>query len=128
MEMRTLAHTDLKVSRACYGTMTFGKQSDQALSTRLVDCCLDHGINFFDTANMYSAGVAETILGNALKGRRDKVVLASKVKFKMGDGADEEGLSRGAILKAIDLSLSRLQTDYLDLYYQIGRASCRERV
>ena len=97
--------------------MTFGKQSDQALSTRLVDRSIDYGINFFDTANMYSTGVAETILGNALKGRRDKVVLASKVRFKMGDGSDEEGLSRAAILKAIDLSLSRLQTDYLDLYY-----------
>ncbi len=97
--------------------MTFGKQSDQALSTLLVDRCIDHGINFFDTANMYSVGEAETILGNALKGRRDKVVLASKVKFKMGDLPDDEGLSRAAILKAIDLSLSRLQTDYLDLYY-----------
>jgi aryl-alcohol dehydrogenase-like predicted oxidoreductase len=97
--------------------MTFGKQSDQALSTRMVDRLMEHGINFFDTANMYSTGVAETILGNALKGRRDQVVLASKVKFKMGDGPDEEGLSRSAILKAIDLSLSRLKTDYLDLYY-----------
>jgi aryl-alcohol dehydrogenase-like predicted oxidoreductase len=117
METRTLPQTDLTVSRACYGTMTFGKQSDQALSTRLVDQCIDHGVNFFDTANMYSTGVAETMLGNALKGRRDKVVLASKVRFKMGDGPDEEGLSRAAILKAIDLSLTRLQTDYLDLYY-----------
>ncbi|MGA3019048.1 MAG: aldo/keto reductase [Bryobacteraceae bacterium] len=115
--MRTLPHTDLNVSRGCYGTMTFGKQSDQALSTRLVDRLIDQGINFFDTANMYSAGVAETMLGNALKGRRDSVVLASKVRFKMGDGADEEGLARAAILKAIDLSLRRLQTDYLDLYY-----------
>jgi 1-deoxyxylulose-5-phosphate synthase len=117
VDTRTLPHTDLTVSRACYGTMTFGKQSDQTLSTRLVDQCLDHGINFFDTANMYSTGVAETILGNALKGRRDKVVLASKVSFKVGDGPDDEGLSRAAMLKAIDLSLARLQTDYLDLYY-----------
>jgi len=117
MDTRTLPHTGLTVSRACYGTMTFGKQSDQALSTRLVDQCLDHGINFFDTANMYSVGVAETMLGNALQGRRDKVVLASKVRFKVGDEADDEGLSRAAILKAIDLSLARLQTDYLDLYY-----------
>src|ERR1039458_7133248 len=104
METCSLPITDLVVSRGCYGTMTFGKQSDQALSTRLVDGCIDHGINFFDTANMYSTGVAETILGNALKGRRDKVVLASKVRFKMGDGPDEEGLSRGARTKAIDLS------------------------
>ena len=75
METRTLPHTGLTVSRACYGTMTFGKQSDQALSTRLVDRSIDSGIDFFDTANAYSSGVAETILGNALKGRRDRVVL-----------------------------------------------------
>jgi aryl-alcohol dehydrogenase-like predicted oxidoreductase len=117
METRTLPHTELTVSRACYGTMTFGKQSDQALSSRLVDRCIDAGINFFDTANAYSFGVAETILGNTLKGRRDKVVLASKVGFKAGDAPEDEGLSRAAILRAIDLSLARLQTDYLDLYY-----------
>jgi aryl-alcohol dehydrogenase-like predicted oxidoreductase len=117
METRTLPHTDLTVSRACYGTMTFGKQSDQALSSRLVDQCIDGGINFFDTANAYSFGVAETILGNALKGRRDKVVLASKVGFKAGDQPGDIGLSRAAILRSIDLSLARLQTDYLDLYY-----------
>ena len=117
METRTLPHTDLTVSRACYGTMTFGKQSDQALSSRLVDQCIDGCINFFDTANAYSFGVAETILGNALKGRRDKVVLASKVGFKAGDQPGDIGLSRAAILRSIDLSLARLQTDYLDLYY-----------
>jgi aryl-alcohol dehydrogenase-like predicted oxidoreductase len=97
--------------------MTFGKQSDQALSSRLVDQCIDGGINFFDTANAYSFGVAETILGNALNGRRDKVVLASKVGFKAGDQPGDIGLSRAAILRSIDLSLARLQTDYLDLYY-----------
>jgi aryl-alcohol dehydrogenase-like predicted oxidoreductase len=79
--------------------------------------CIDGGINFFDTANAYSFGVAETILGNALKGRRDKVVLASKVGFKAGDQPGDIGLSRAAILRSIDLSLARLQTDYLDLYY-----------
>ena len=117
METRSLPHTDLTVSRACYGTMTFGIQSDQALSTRLVDRCIDAGINFFDTANAYSYGVAETILGNALKGRRDRVVLASKVGFKAGDAPGDTGLKRESILKAIDASLERLQTDYLDLYY-----------
>ncbi len=82
-----------------------------------MECCLDAGINFFDTANVYNRGAAETILGKALKGRRDKVVLASKVRGKMGDAPDDEGLSRAAIRKAIDASLMRLGTDYLDLYY-----------
>src|SRR5580698_8682116 len=102
METRTLPHTDLTVSRACYGTMTFGIQTDQALSTRLVDECLAAGINFFDTANAYSFGAAETILGNALKGRRDKVVLASKVGFKAGDGPGDIGLTRESIVRHID--------------------------
>jgi aryl-alcohol dehydrogenase-like predicted oxidoreductase len=83
----------------------------------MVDCCLDHGINFFDTANVYNTGAAETITGNILKGRRDRVVLASKVRMKMGDAPDESGLSRAAMRKAIEDSLRRLQTDYLDLYY-----------
>ncbi len=117
MEMRLLPGTDLNVSRLSFGTMTFGKPSDQADATRLVERCLDAGINFFDTANMYQLGVAETMLGEALRGRRDKVVLASKVRFKMGDGPDQSGLSRAAIARAIDESLKRLQTDHVDLYY-----------
>src|SRR5574340_876014 len=83
----------------------------------MVDRCLDAGINFFDTANMYNQGKAETILGNALAGRRDKVILATKVRNKMGEAPDESGLSRAAIHKAIDASLKRLGTDYVDLYY-----------
>src|SRR5712671_1675523 len=117
METRTLAHTGLTVSRACFGTLTFGLQNDQAAATRLVDLCFDRGVNFFDTANVYSAGAAETMLGNALKGRRDQAVVASKVRMRMGDGFHESGLSRAAILKAIDESLTRLQTDFLDVYY-----------
>jgi aryl-alcohol dehydrogenase-like predicted oxidoreductase len=117
MDFRTLAHTDLRVSRLCFGTMTLGKPLDQAGTNEIIQRCLDAGINFFDTANMYNAGVAETQLGQALKGRREKVVLASKVRFAMGDRADQQGLSRKAILRAIDESLARLQTDYLDLYY-----------
>jgi aryl-alcohol dehydrogenase-like predicted oxidoreductase len=97
--------------------MTFGAQSDQASAQRMVDCCLDAGINFFDTANVYNRGAAETILGKALQGRREKVVLASKVRGKMGDAPGDEGLSRDAITKAIDASLKRLGTDYVDLYY-----------
>jgi len=117
LEKRTLSHTDLRVSRLCFGTMTLGKPLDQNGTNEVIQRCLDFGINFFDTANMYNAGVAETLLGNALKGRRDKLILASKVFFKMGDERDQQGLSRKAILRAIDESLRRLQTDYLDLYY-----------
>ncbi|MGA3054614.1 MAG: aldo/keto reductase [Candidatus Korobacteraceae bacterium] len=112
-----LKHTDLEVSRLCFGTMTLGKPLDQAGSTQIVNRCIEAGINFFDTANMYQYGVAETMLGNAIKGKRDKLVVASKVFFKMGDGPDQQGLSRKAILRAIDESLGRLGTDYLDLYY-----------
>jgi aryl-alcohol dehydrogenase-like predicted oxidoreductase len=117
METRNLSGTSLSVSRACLGSMTFGLQVDEGAASRLVDVCLERGVNFFDTANVYSDGVAETMLGKALKGRREKVVLASKVGYKMGAAPDESGLSRAAIFKAIDQSLARLQTDYLDLYY-----------
>ncbi len=115
MQMRTLGKTGLNVSRACFGTMTFGSQADQAASQRMVDLCIDHGINFFDTANMYNNGEAERILGKCLAGKRDKIVLASKVRAKMADGL--EGLSRRAMLRAVDETLQRLNVDYLDLYY-----------
>jgi len=117
MEFRTLPKTGLKVSRLSFGTMTFGAQTDEASARRIVDCCLDAGINFIDTANVYNRGLAETLVGKTLKGRRDKVILASKVRGKMGDAPDEEGLSRAAMRKAIDASLQRLGTDYVDLYY-----------
>ncbi|MBZ5565130.1 MAG: aldo/keto reductase [Acidobacteriia bacterium] len=117
MEYRTLSKTDLKVSRISFGVMTFGAQTDEATALRMVDRCLDAGINFFDTANVYNQGAAETILGRALRGRRERVVMATKVRGKMGDAPDESGLSRAAILKAIDASLQRLGTDYLDIYY-----------
>jgi aryl-alcohol dehydrogenase-like predicted oxidoreductase len=116
METRTLAHTDLTVSRACFGNMTFGSQVDAAAAARIVDFCLDRGVNFFDTANAYNNGASETMLGEILKGRRNHVVLASKVGLqKVEPGA--ERLSRKAILANIDASLRRLQTDYLDIYY-----------
>jgi len=117
MEYRRLSKTGLKVSRLSFGTMTFGAQTDEATARRMVDCCFDQGINFFDTANIYNRGAAETILGKVLQGRRERVVLASKVRGKMGDAPDDEGLSRAAITKAIDASLKRLGTDYVDLYY-----------
>ena len=88
METRTLQHTDLTVSRAAFGTMPFGTQADEAHCRKMVDCCMDHGINFFDTADVYNNGVAETVLGSVLKGRRGRVVLASKVGFPTSAAPD----------------------------------------
>ncbi|MGH9630584.1 MAG: aldo/keto reductase [Bryobacteraceae bacterium] len=117
MEKQRLSGCDLEVSRLCFGTMTFGKQVDQPLAERMIGECVDAGINFFDTANIYQHGQSEIILGDALRGKRGQVILASKVRGKMGEGPDESGLSRQAILRAIDESLRRLKTDYLDIYY-----------
>ncbi len=117
MEYRKLPHVELKVSRLCLGTMTFGSQTNEAEARRMVARALDAGINFFDTANVYNHGVAEELLGKALADRRGEAILATKVRGKMGEAADESGLSRAAIRKAIDASLKRLGTDYVDLYY-----------
>jgi aryl-alcohol dehydrogenase-like predicted oxidoreductase len=117
MEFRVLGKTNLNVSRLSMGTMTFGGQVAEDECVRMVDRCLEHGINFFDTANVYNQGRAETVLGNALRGRRHTVVLATKVRGRMGDDPDDAGLSRPAIRKAIHDSLQRLATDYVDLYY-----------
>src|SRR5215831_10054068 len=117
MEYRILPHTDLRVSRLSFGTMPFGSQADQATSTRMVNQCFEAGINFFDTANTYNKGVAESFLGNALAGHRPGVILASKVRHRWNDNPEDVGLSRPAILKALDATLKRLQTDYVDLYY-----------
>jgi aryl-alcohol dehydrogenase-like predicted oxidoreductase len=117
MEYRTLGKTDLKVSRLAMGAMTFGGQAAEAEAIRMVDRCLEHGINFFDTANVYNKGQSEIILGKALRGRRHKAVLATKVRGKIGEEPDDVGLKRAAIRKAIDDSLKRLGMDYVDLYY-----------
>src|SRR5664279_587258 len=94
-----LKHTDLEVSRLCFGTMTFGKPLDQAGATQLVNRCIEAGINFFDTANMYQTGVAETMLGHAIKGKRDQLVIASKVFFKTGEGRPEGTLAQGHLAR-----------------------------
>lgn len=117
MEHRQLGRTALSVSPLALGTMTFGAQVDAAAARSMVDLCLERGVNFIDTANVYNGGESEAILGELLTGRRDKVVLATKVGIKMGEGADERGLSRSAILKGIEGSLRRLRTDYVDLFY-----------
>ena len=116
-EYRILDGTDLKVSRVCFGTMTFGSQVDEGTASSMVDHCLERGINFFDTANVYQLGMSEQFLGTALRGKRERVVLASKVRGRMGEEPDRTGLSRAAIMRAVDESLQRLQTDYLDIYY-----------
>jgi len=117
MEKRKLNGTDLDVSRVCLGTMTFGSQVDESEAATMIDYCLDQGINFIDTANSYNGGRSEEIIGRCLKTRRDRVILATKVFNKMGDNPDQSGLSRAAIIRGIEDSLRRLQTDHLDVYY-----------
>ena len=117
MDIKKLAHTDLEVSKVCMGTMTFGAQTDEPVAETMVGRCLEAGVNFFDTANVYNQGKSEEIVGRIFRGKRDKVVLASKVRGLMKKDPPYGGLSRPAIQRAIDESLRRLQTDYLDIYY-----------
>jgi len=119
LEMQTvvLSLSGLSVSRACLGTMTFGTQADERESVQILDHAIDSGINFIDTANIYGNGASEEILGRALKGRRQQIVLASKVCGRMDDGSHDSGLSRLAMQSALEHTLRRLQTDYLDIYY-----------
>jgi aryl-alcohol dehydrogenase-like predicted oxidoreductase len=117
METRILGQTTFRVSRISLGTMTFGKQVDEPTASSMVDLCIDRGINFFDTANVYNAGASEAILGRILGACREKIILATKVGIRVGDASDQAGLSKQAIQRQIDESLSRLRTDYVDLYY-----------
>lgn len=117
MEYKYLGHTGLKVSELCLGTMTFGRESSEAESHALLDRFVEAGGNFLDTANVYNGGVSEEIIGRWLAGKkRDDLVIATKVRFPMGDGPNEIGLSRKHILAEVENSLRRLQTDYIDLY------------
>ena len=129
MQYVSLGRSDLKVSRICLGTMTYGSSQwrpwvlDEEASRPLIKQALEAGINFFDTADMYSLGASEEVLGRALKDfgpGREKLVIATKVFYPMGDGPDERGLSRKHIMAAIDASLRRLGIDHVDLY-QIHR-------
>lgn len=128
MDYVNLGRSGLKVSRICLGCMTYGTPDwrpwvlSEAESRPFIRRALEHGINFFDTADMYSLGVSEEVVGRTLwkLTARHQVVLATKVFFPMGDGPNERGLSRKHVLEAIDASLRRLGTDYVDLY-QIHR-------
>ncbi|OJU82539.1 MAG: aldo/keto reductase [Chlamydia sp. 32-24] len=129
MEYRSLGKSGLKVPVLSFGTATFGGtneffkrwgSTDVQEATKLVDICLDAGVNFFDTADIYSEGASETILGKAIKGRRDKVLISTKTTFTMGEGPNDKGSSRYHILQACEASLKRLNTDYIDVYFMHG--------
>ena len=122
MQYRLLGRTGVKVTALCLGTMNFGGATNEADSIQITHAALDGGINFVDTSNTYNAGQSEIIVGKALAGRRDKVILATKVHGKAGDDVNDQGNSRRHILKACDDSLRRLNTDYIDLY-QLHRAN-----
>lgn len=124
MEYRNLGRTGLKVSELCLGTMNFGWTADEKSAYQVFDAAQEAGINFIDTADVYSrwhpgnaGGVAETYVGNWMKGKkRDQLIVATKVRAKMGDGPNDEGLGRVHMMNAVEASLRRLQTDYIDLY------------
>ena len=118
MKMRTLGGTGMSVSHLCLGAMMFGAigNRDHDESVRIIGTALDHGINFVDTADVYSAGESETIVGRALKGRRDEVVLATKFHGRMGEDPNAAGNSRRWIIREVENSLRRLDTDWIDLY------------
>lgn len=117
MEFRTFGRTGVQVSSLCFGTMSFGGPADEAESARLFGRCLDAGINFFDTANVYGRGRSEAILGELIQGHRDELVIASKGFGRMSDDPNDRGLSRRNLVRAVEASLQRLQTDRLDVYY-----------
>jgi aryl-alcohol dehydrogenase-like predicted oxidoreductase len=129
MEYRQLGRSGLKVPVLSYGTGTFGGSNeffkkwgsaDVKEASRLLDICLEHGLNFFDTANIYSNGASEEILGAALKGRRDQALIATKATFTAGPGPNDKGSSRYHIIKAAEDSLKRLGTDHIDVYFMHG--------
>ena len=125
MEYRLLGGSGLKVPALTFGTGTFGGKgdffkswgsSDVAEATRLVDICIDAGLTMFDSADVYSGGAAEEILGQAIKGRRDQVLISTKSTFRTGPGHNETGSSRFRLTRSIDACLKRLSTDYIDLF------------
>ena len=117
MEYRQLGQSGLKVSELCLGTMTFGHGTSEADAKRMVDRSFDAGVNFFDTANSYADAQSEVFLGKALRGKREKAVVATKFYNPMGSGPNDSGMSRYHIMNAIEASLKRLDTDHVDIYY-----------
>ena len=121
IEYRLLGRTGVRVSSLCLGCMNFGGRTNEADAIAIIHAAIDAGINFLDTANVYSRGVSETVTGKALAGgKRERVILATKVHGRMGDGPNDLGNHRQHIFQQVDASLRRLQTDYIDLY-QIHR-------
>jgi aryl-alcohol dehydrogenase-like predicted oxidoreductase len=129
MEYRQLGNAGLRVPVLSLGTGTFGGtnafferwgNTDVPGASRLADICLEHGLNFFDTANTYSQGAAEEILGAALKGKRQRTLISTKANLSMGDGPNDHGASRYHLLRECEASLRRLGTDYIDLYFIHG--------
>lgn len=129
MEYRQLGKSGLKVPALSFGTGTFGGTSeffrrwgetDVKEATRMVDLCLEAGVNFFDTADIYSRGASEEILGQALKGRRSEALISTKATFTMGDSPNDKGSSRHHLIRACEASLRRLGTDHIDLYFMHG--------
>jgi aryl-alcohol dehydrogenase-like predicted oxidoreductase len=123
MRIKRLGLTGLKVSEICLGTMTFGHQADERTSFAILGRAVEGGVTFIDTADVYpvppaveTAGETERIIGTWLQGKRDRFVLATKCRMRVGQGANDEGLSRRHILRAVEDSLRRLRTDYIDLY------------
>jgi len=124
MEYRNLGASGLKVPALSFGTGTFGGtgplfgawgNTDVAEARRLIDICLDAGVNLFDTADVYSNGASEEVLGEALRGRRDKALISTKTALPMGDGPNDAGASRERLIRAVDAALRRLKTDYIDI-------------
>ncbi|ASZ14369.1 aldo/keto reductase [Chitinophaga pendula] len=129
MEYRQLGSSGLFVPVLCFGTGTFGGgdkffkawgSTEVKEATRLVDLCMEAGVNFFDTADIYSQGLSEEILGKAIAGRRDKTILSTKATFAFGEGPNSQGSSRFRLLQQVEGSLRRLGTDYIDIYHMHG--------
>src|SRR5277367_6334531 len=130
MDYNRLGLSGLRVPALSFGTGTFGGSNDffkawgstdSAGASRLIDVCLDHGVSLFDTADVYSDGLSEQILGEAIKGKRNRVLISTKTTFPMGDGPNDYGSSRQHTIEAVDASLRRLAVDHIDLLQLHGQ-------